>query len=48
MAKSNDRIPDTGYWQRRAKDILSALEAPSERKERLKELEEYYNIDFMR
>lgn len=35
MAKSNDRIPDTGYWQRRAKDILSALEAPSERKERL-------------
>lgn len=35
MTKSNDRIPDTGYWQRRAKDILSALEAPSERKERL-------------
>lgn len=35
MAKNNDRIPDTGYWQRRAKDILSALEAPSERKERL-------------
>lgn len=35
MAKSNDRIPDTAYWQRRAKDILSALEAPSERKERL-------------
>ena len=35
MAKSNDRIPDTGYWHSRAKDILSALEAPSERKERL-------------
>lgn len=35
MAKSNDMIPDTGYWQRRAKDILSALEAPSERKERI-------------
>ena len=35
MTKSNDRIPDTGYWQRRAKDILSALEAPSERKGRL-------------
>lgn len=31
MTKSNDRIPDTGYWQRRAKDILSALEG----KERL-------------
>lgn len=35
MAKSNDMIPDTGYWQRRAKDILSALEAPSERKDRI-------------
>lgn len=35
MSKSNDRIPDTGYWQRRAKDILSALEVPSERKGRL-------------
>ena len=35
MANSNDRIPDTGYWQLRAKDILSALETPSERKGRL-------------
>ena len=35
MAKSNDRIPDTGYWQRRVKD-------------RLAELEEYYNVNFMR
>lgn len=33
--KSNDRIPETGYWQRNARDILSAIEAPSERKERL-------------
>lgn len=35
MTKSNDRIPETGYWQRNARDILSAIEAPSEKKERL-------------
>lgn len=35
MTKSNDRIPETGYWQRNARDIISAIEAPSERKERL-------------
>lgn len=35
MTKSNDRIPETGYWQRNARDILSAIEAPSERKGRL-------------
>ena len=35
MTKSNDRIPETSYWQRNARDILSAIETPSERKERL-------------